>query len=41
MCSPKDIIQSENISNNNDNKEENSKRNIKEYNVIYCETLYD
>jgi len=37
MYSPKDIIHSENISINN---EENSKRNVKEYNRLFIVKLY-
>ena len=40
MYSPKDIIHSENISINNDNNEENSKRNVKEYNRLFIVKLY-
>ena len=40
MCSPKDIIHSKNISINNDNNEENSKRNVKEYNRLFIVKLY-
>ena len=40
MCSPKYIIHSENINNNNDNNEENSKRNTKGYNRLFIVKFY-